>query len=66
LEPVDKDESFSWKAATVIMLLSSLFAFSTTILGMNPFSLLFNVAIVYLPSVILLGSAVFERARRTS
>jgi hypothetical protein len=66
LEPVDKDETFSWKAATVIMLLFSLFALTMTLLGMNPFTLLFNVALVYLPTVILLGSTSFGRTKRLS
>jgi len=61
LEPVDKDEKFSWNAATVIMLLFALFALTTTLLAMNPFTLLFNIALVYLPTVILLGSAIIER-----
>jgi hypothetical protein len=66
LEPADKDEAFSWRAATIIMLLFSLFALTMTVLGRNPFSLLFNAAIVYLPAVILLGSTVFERTKRIS
>ena len=65
MEPVDRDETFSWKAATVIMLLFSLFALTMTVLGMNPFTLLFNVALVYLPTVILLGSTLFERTNRS-
>ncbi len=64
MEPVDRDETFSWKAATVIMLLFSLFALTMTLLGMNPFTLLFNVALVYLPTVILLGSTLFGRTKR--
>jgi hypothetical protein len=66
LEPVDKDEKFSWNAATIIMLLFSLFAVTMTLLAMNPFTLLFNVALVYLPTVILLGSAIIERNKRLS
>ncbi len=66
MEPVDKDETFSWKAATVIMLLFSLFALTMTLLGMNPFTLLFNAALVYLPTVILLGSILFARTKRSS
>lgn len=66
MEPVDKDETFSWNAATVIMLLLSLFALTMTLLAMNPFTLLFNVALVYLPTVILLGSAIFARTKRSS
>jgi len=66
LEPVDTDETFSWKAATVIMLLFSLFALTMSLLAMNPFTLLFNVALVYFPTVILLGSAIFERTTRPS
>ncbi len=66
MEPVDKDETLSWKAATVIMLLFSLFALTMTLLGMNPFTLLFNVALVYLPTVILLGSILFGRTKRSS
>ena len=66
MEPVDKDEKFSWNAATVIMLLFSLFAVTMTLLAMNPFTLLFNVALVYLPTVILLGSSIIERNKRPS
>jgi len=66
LEPVDKDEKISWNAATVIMLLFSLFAVTMTLLAINPFTLLFNVALVYLPTVILLGSAIIERNKRPS
>ncbi len=66
MEPVDRDETFSWKAGTVIMLLFSLFALTMTLLGMNPFTLLFNVALVYLPTVILLGSILFGRTKRSS
>jgi len=65
LEPVDKDEAFSWKAATVIMLLFSLFALTMMVLGMNPFTLLFNATLVYLPTVILLGSSLFARNKRS-
>ena len=66
MEPVDKDERYSWNAATAIMFLVSLFALTMTLLGMNPFTLLFNIALVYLPAVILLGSALFERTKRSS
>jgi hypothetical protein len=66
LEPVDRDEAFSWNAATVIMLLFSLFALTMTLLGINPFTLLFNVALVYLPTAILLGSTLFKRTKRSS
>jgi hypothetical protein len=66
LEPVDKGETFSWNAATIIMLLFSLFALTMTVLAMNPFTLLFNVSLVYLPTVILLGSAILERNKRPS
>jgi len=66
LEPIDKDETFSWNAATVIMLLFALFALTMTLLAMNPFTLLFNVALVYLPTVILVGSAIIERNKRPS
>jgi hypothetical protein len=66
LEPIDRDETFSWNAATIIMLLFSLFALTMTLLAMNPFTLLFNVSLVYLPTVILLGSAIIERNQRLS
>jgi isoprenylcysteine carboxyl methyltransferase (ICMT) family protein YpbQ len=66
LEPVDRDEAFSWNAATVIMLLFSLFALTMTLLGINPFTLLFNVALVYLPTAILLGSTLFKTTKRSS
>jgi hypothetical protein len=66
LEPIDRDETFSWNAATIIMLIFSLFAVTMTVLAMNPFTLLFNVALVYLPAIILVGSAIFKRNKRDS
>jgi hypothetical protein len=66
LEPADKDDVFSWQTATVIMLLFSLLALTTMLLGLNPFSILFNVALVYVPTLVLLGSTVFERSKRPS
>jgi hypothetical protein len=66
LDPLDNDEAFSWRAATVIMLMFSLFAGTMTLLGMNPFTLLFNVALVYVPTAILLGSAIFRRNKPPS
>jgi len=65
LEHVDKDEACTWKAVTVIMLLVSLFALTMMVLGMNPFTLLFNATLVYLPTVILLGSSLFARNKRS-
>lgn len=66
MESADKDETFSWKVATIIMALFSLLALTGTFLGINPFSLLFNVALVYLPAIILLGSALFGRTKKAS
>jgi hypothetical protein len=64
LEPTDKDDVLSWQVATVIMLLFSLLALTTMLLGLNPFSIVFNVALVYVPTLVLLGSTVFERNKR--
>jgi len=47
------------------MLLLSLFALTMTLLGMNPFTLLFNVVLVYLPTVILVGSTLFKRTKQS-
>jgi hypothetical protein len=66
LELVDKDDAFSWTAATVIMVAFSLLALITMVLGMDPFSLLFNVALVYLPTLVLLGSTLLSRGKRSS
>jgi hypothetical protein len=66
LEPIDKDDAFSWQAATVIMLLFSLLALTTGLLALNPFSILFNVALVYVPTLVLVGSTVFERNKKRS
>ena len=66
MEPTDKDDAFSWQAATVIMLLFSLLALTTGLLGLNPFSILFNVALVYVPTLVLVGSTVFERNKKPS
>ena len=46
------------------MLVFSGIAWETMMLGLNPFSLIFNLSIVYLPSSILLGLIIFNLVKR--
>lgn len=68
METGERDENISWRAAAVIMGLATIFTLSTRLLGIDPFTLVFDLFIIYLPTSILLGAIVFRRLRepRTS
>jgi hypothetical protein len=63
LEPGDKDEALSWRAATAIMMLASLGTLATSDLGLDPFSWVFDALIVYVPALVLLGALIVNRTK---
>lgn len=59
----DRDEPVSWLAAFIVMAGATLFTIASRILGFDPFTMVFDVFIVYLPTVVLL-IGVFLQSRR--
>jgi hypothetical protein len=55
LESPDRDETVAWQAATAIMILVTLVTVAVRVLGVDPFTDIFDFFIVYLPTAILLG-----------
>ena len=70
MEPREKDEVLSWRAATAIMILVSLVTLATSLLGLDPFSWVFDALIVYVPTLVLFGALMVSRTeywiRRTA
>ena len=64
MQPLESDEAFSWKAATTIMVLVAILTVTLSILGLNPFTLIFDGLIVYLPTAILVGVLLFGIRRK--
>jgi hypothetical protein len=56
----------AWRAATTIMVVVTIVTVIIRILGLNPFTDIFDLFIVYLPTSILLGTIVFRRLRGSS
>ena len=70
LSSADRDETVSWRAASVIMGLISLYSVSLRVanfFGGRPdlFAWEFEVLILYLPTVVLLGVILYGRTRRS-
>ncbi len=63
MEPVNRDETLSWRAATVIMTFATLFTVTTRLLDVDPFTIVFDIFIVYIPTTVLFGSLLFLRLR---
>ncbi len=57
---MDHDETFSWRAAFVIMGLVSLLAVIMRLLGKDLFTLEFESSILFLPTVLLLVAILYE------
>ncbi len=57
---MDHDETFSWRAAFVIMGLVSLLAVIMRFLGKDLFTLEFEGSILFLPTVLLLVAILYE------
>ncbi|HEX9196273.1 MAG TPA: hypothetical protein VF906_00625 [Candidatus Bathyarchaeia archaeon] len=63
MEDVDRDETLSWRAATVVMAFATLFTVATRLLSMDPFTIVFDIFIVYIPTNVLVGSQILLRRR---
>jgi hypothetical protein len=59
----DGDETLSWNAATIIMALATLFTATTRIFGTDPFTEVFDVFIVYLPTSVLVAVSALQKLR---
>jgi hypothetical protein len=64
LDSADKDERLALRAATIIMVLVTAVTVMARILFMGPFTDLFDLFIVYLPTAVLLGSLVLKRSNK--
>jgi len=65
LDSADKDERLALRAATIIMVLVTAVTVMGRILFMGPFTDLFDLFIVYLPTAVLLGSILQQRPKET-
>ncbi len=63
MEHTNGDESLSWSVATIIMIVAMLFTVTTRVLGFDPFTQVFDLFIVYLPTAVLVGVFVFQKLR---
>jgi hypothetical protein len=61
----DTDETRSWAAAAIIMEIATAFTVTMRILGMDPFTTLFDVFIIYVPTIVLVNSILFDWAKRS-
>ncbi|MBO0888843.1 hypothetical protein J2P12_07065 [Candidatus Bathyarchaeota archaeon] len=59
----DRDETRSWAASAVIMEIATVFTVTMRILGMDPFTQLFDVFIVYMPTIVLVNSILLDWAK---
>lgn len=55
-DPSDGDEIFSLRAATVITVLIALVTLMASLVGIDPFTEIFNLLIVYTPALALSGA----------
>ena len=66
MQSAGRGENLSWIAATIIMIAASLFAITSRLLNIDPFTEVFDLFIVYLPTSVLVGGVVYIRFRRPS
>ena len=66
LQPADRDENLSWLAATVIMVVATVVAITSRLLSIDPFTEVFDLFIVYLPTAVLVGGVLYGRFRSPS
>jgi len=60
----DRDEILSWRAATIIMLLATAVTLTSRLLGIDPFTWIFDLLIVYIPTIVLVGVALLMLTKR--
>ena len=63
MQLADRDEDLSWLAATIIMIVATLIAITSRPLGIDPFTEVFDLFIVYLPTAALVGGVLYTRFR---
>ncbi|HYY91054.1 MAG TPA: hypothetical protein VE955_03625, partial [Candidatus Dormibacteraeota bacterium] len=56
----DKDETRSWVASALIMEVATAFTVTMRILGVDPFTTLFDVFMVYVPTIVLVNSILYD------
>jgi TRAP-type C4-dicarboxylate transport system permease small subunit len=64
MEVEDRDEVLSWRASTVIMVLAASATLASRLLGTDPFTWIFDVLIVYIPTIVLVGVALLMMTKR--
>lgn len=64
MEPGDRDEAVSWRASTVIMVVAASATLASRLLGTDPFTWIFDVLIVYVPTLVLVGVALLMMTKR--
>ena len=60
----DGDEIFSLRAATLITVLIALITLTASLVGLDPFTEIFNLLIVYTPAVALSGALAYYWLRQ--
>jgi hypothetical protein len=58
-----EDERFSFRAARAVMVILSAVAILAYVLAVNPFAISFNIALVYLPTAVLIVGPFLARMR---
>lgn len=56
----------AWRAATIIMVIVTAVTLAFRLLGLGPFTDVFDLFIVYLPTAILVGRVVYRRSEGSS
>ena len=64
MEAGERDEVLSWRAATIIMVLAATVTLTSRILGTDPFTWIFDLLIVYTPTIVLVGVALLMPTKR--
>ena len=63
MQSADRDENLAWLAATLIMIVVTLTAITSRLLSIDPFTEVFDLFIVYLPTTVLVGGVFYSRFR---
>ena len=64
MESGDRDEVLSWRASTVIMVLAASATLASRLVGLDPFTWIFDLLIVYIPTMVLVGVALLMMTKR--
>lgn len=64
MEADDRDEVLSWRASTAIMVIAAGVTLASRLLGVDPFTWIFDLLIVYIPTIVLVGVALLMMTKR--